>query len=96
VTDKIHKLTAANQGCLDASCVVKSMNYTLRGWANYFSVGGVTKAYKLIDNYVIGRFRHWLGRKLKWNTKGYKSRPDDALREEYGVVSLLKLKPSYS
>jgi hypothetical protein len=41
---KIHEQTAHNRCLLTADEVVTRLNRTLRGWANYFQLGPVTKA----------------------------------------------------
>jgi group II intron reverse transcriptase/maturase len=94
--EKIHEKTAANRGCLEASLVVKELNRIIVGWANYYKIGACHKAFKIARRYIIGRYRHWLGRKHKWKTKGYKKYTDEKLYKTSGLVDITKLTPDYS
>ena len=96
IRKNIHEKTAANMGCLDASTVVQRLNLALRGWANYFKVGAASKAFKLVSRHCVGRFRHWLGRKHKWKTKGYKKWPDSRLFKDYELLDIRTMIPTYS
>lgn len=61
----IHEQTVYQTGLLDAEELVESLNCMLRGWANYFKLGRVSKAYRLVDYYTTARPRRWLCHKHK-------------------------------
>jgi retron-type reverse transcriptase len=52
--------------------MVKKLNRMLIGWANYFCLGSVSKAYSAVDMHAARRLRRWLCDKHKERRPGYK------------------------
>ncbi len=76
---------------LDATEVVQRLNWSLRGWANYFQLGPVTKAYRFVDAYTTRRLRRWLCSKHKHAGSGRKRYPDAYLYNKLGLINLPQL-----
>jgi hypothetical protein len=55
--ETIHALTTRSETLRETTDLVQKLNHTLRGWANYFQVGTVNKAYRAIDSYAVMRLR---------------------------------------
>lgn len=71
--------------------VSKELNATLRGWAGYFNYGACSKAYRIVDNYVDETVRHFLRRRHKVRTRGYKEFPGTDIIGKYGVMCLRRV-----
>ena len=84
----IHELTSHRTCLLEADVLVESLNRKLRGWANYFKLGPVSKAYKAVDKYTTIRLRRWLRHKHKVRNSGHGCYPDEYLYESLGLVQL--------
>jgi len=68
--------------------VVGDLNRLLRGWANYFCLGPVSKAYRAVDAFGTTRLRQWLCAKHGTPGRGTSRYPDEAL---YGTLGLIRL-----
>jgi RNA-directed DNA polymerase len=89
---KIHALTAEAMGWQETTALVGRLNRMLRGWANYFQIGSVSRAYRALDSYTKMRLRRWLRNKHKVRRSGGTAYPDVYLYEMLGLVRLSCLK----
>jgi group II intron reverse transcriptase/maturase len=74
--------------CQDAATMVEQLNRQLRGWANYFCLGPVSKSYRAVNAHTIRRLRQWLRHKHKISGNGKTRFPDQYLHETLGLVYL--------
>ena len=93
---EIRELTGRRWLWLDVDEMVGRLNRVLRGWANYFCLGTVTKAYRAVTAHVHYRLRQWLRWKHKWRGWQYQRHDDQYLHDTLGLLRLQRrpLNPS--
>jgi hypothetical protein len=95
ICEAISETTGRDQTLLDQEMVVAKLNRTMLGWANYFCLGPVSKAYHAVDQHARNRLRQWLCAKHKVLGAGTKRFPEAYLHEVLGLVCLTKRTSSF-
>ena len=88
ITRSISELTRSNRALLDTDSVIHAINQKLTGWSNYFSLGPVSAAYRIVDAHATYRVRRWLCRKHKKAGQGTRAFSRDYLHNQLGLISL--------
>jgi RNA-directed DNA polymerase len=96
ICQAISSETGRDKTLLDHKTVVKKLNQMMDGWANYFCLGPVSKAYRAVDRHARKRLRQWLCAKHKapWPATGKFS--DASLHDRFGLVRLTGRTRSFS
>jgi RNA-directed DNA polymerase len=86
--ERLHEATSRTTTWKSPEEIARTVNPLLVGWANYFRVGTVKRAWKSVDFYVFHRLRQWWCRKF-----GIRNRRDARFSTHYlyqqmGVVRL--------
>ena len=87
--------TSRRWGLLDVEEMVGRLNSKLDGWANYFWLGQVSKAYRAVDSHARRRLRHWLCRKHQVKGRGTSRFSDTYLHQTLGLIRLEGRKRSF-
>jgi RNA-directed DNA polymerase len=93
--ETISELTGRDQILLDQGMVVAKLNRVMIGWANYFCLGPVSKAYRAVDSHACKRLRQWLRRKhsISWQVSQRFS--DATLHDKLGLARLTRRTRSF-
>jgi RNA-directed DNA polymerase len=88
ICEAISSETERNKTLLDAETVVGKLNRMMIGWANYFCLGPVSKAYRAVEQHARKRLRQWLCAKHRVSWPATRQFPEAALHDVFGLARL--------
>jgi group II intron reverse transcriptase/maturase len=90
ICEKISEATSSRTTWREEAEEVARLNQILMGWGNYFRLGYVTGAWRIVQQHACRRLRWWLRRKHKQRGK-HQGYPDMQLYEKYGLRNLTRM-----
>jgi RNA-directed DNA polymerase len=90
ICERISVATSGSTVWRDEEEQVGRLNQMLAGWANYFRLGYVTAAWRVVQQHACRRLRWWLRRKHRECAGKGQRYPDMQLYEWYGLVNLVR------
>lgn len=91
----IGELTDHKTTWQDTELMVRRLNRILNGWANYFSLGPVSRAYRAVEQHTRRRLLQWLAHKHKMRARVRTTFTTQYLHQTLGLVSLGTRKARY-
>jgi group II intron reverse transcriptase/maturase len=88
ICGEISAATSSRWLLLEPERIVDQLNRKLGGWSNYFCLGPVSKAYRVVDSHTRYRLRRWLRKKHKVQSQGTARFPDEYLYDRLQLVRL--------
>jgi group II intron reverse transcriptase/maturase len=85
---QISEQTSARHGLMEPEELVGKLNRMLTGWANYFSLGSIHRAYRQVNHHARERVRQWLCRKHKVPGRGTARFPLQYAHDTLGLIEL--------
>src|SRR6266849_3151873 len=91
----ISEETRRSRTQMDRKTVVAILNRKMIGWANYFCLGPVSKAYRAVERHSRKRLRQWLCAKHQISWQATRKFPDEMLHEVLGLIRLTRRTSSF-
>jgi RNA-directed DNA polymerase len=95
ICEAISAMTGRDQTFREQEEVIADLNRTAAGWANYFRLGPVSRAYRSVDAHARHRLRQWLRAKHKTPSRRARAYTVEYLHHELGLVELAARTRSY-